>query len=179
MHILHKKYVIIAQFNTNPRRMNHLEIKRIRKKLALSQTAFGKMLGVGLRSVQNWESGDRTISDSVKKLLESIIKEKATLHKVTNNDSSTPAIEKPLEDIIIERVLQKLGGVNTSTPYSSDIIKRLEILEEKDLERKQLRKLILKNLEDLTDLNPVVMELNERLDELEDIEEKRSRLKRT
>ncbi len=42
--------------------------------MKMTQTEFGKMLGVGLRSVQNWESGDRKISDTAKLLLESKLK---------------------------------------------------------------------------------------------------------
>lgn len=50
--------------------MSLIDIKKIRKSLDMTQTEFGEMLGVGLRSVQNWESGKRNISDSAKKLLE-------------------------------------------------------------------------------------------------------------
>ena len=49
--------------------MNALEIKKIRKNMGMSQTEFGDMLGVGIRSVQLWESGNRNISESAKKLL--------------------------------------------------------------------------------------------------------------
>jgi len=102
--------------------MERLDIKKIRKELALSQTDFGKLLGVGLRSVQNWESGDRNISESAKKLLESIIKDGATLHKVPNNDSSTPATNHSLEEIIIERVLKRINDKS----YPDDILERLD-----------------------------------------------------
>lgn len=37
--------------------MSDLDIKEIRKKLNISQTKFAEMLGVHLRTVQNWESG--------------------------------------------------------------------------------------------------------------------------
>lgn len=47
----------------------------------LTQTAFGKMLGVGLRSVQNWESGGRNISDTAKLLLENKLKHELNSQK--------------------------------------------------------------------------------------------------
>ncbi len=51
-----------------------LDIREIRKSMNLTQTEFGKMLGVGLRSVQNWESEDRNLSDTARLLLESKLK---------------------------------------------------------------------------------------------------------
>ena len=51
--------------------------------MKMTQTEFGKMLGVGLRSVQNWESGDRKISDTAKLLLESKLKNELTTTKLT------------------------------------------------------------------------------------------------
>lgn len=49
--------------------MNSVEIKEIRKSLGLNQTEFGKIFGVTLRTVQNWESGNRNMSESAYKLL--------------------------------------------------------------------------------------------------------------
>ncbi len=53
--------------------MNNLEIKKIRKELGKSQKEFAKMLGVGDRAVQTWESGERNISQSAEILLKMII----------------------------------------------------------------------------------------------------------
>ena len=50
--------------------MNLLDIKKTRRDLNLSQTAFGKLFGVGIRTVQLWESGERTMTNSVKIILE-------------------------------------------------------------------------------------------------------------
>ena len=126
--------------------MERLDIKKIRKELALSQTDFGKLLGVGLRSVQNWESGDRNISESAKKLLESIIKDGATLHKVTNNDSSTPATNQSLEEIIISRVLKRLNLQSLEDLYElnnnqMELMERMEALEEVVEEKVRLKKI--------------------------------------
>lgn len=37
--------------------MNDLDIKKLRKKLGLTQTQFAKKLGVDTKTVQNWEYG--------------------------------------------------------------------------------------------------------------------------
>lgn len=42
---------------------------RIREKMALSQAEFAKMLGVSLRTLQDWEQGRRTPSGAAKTLL--------------------------------------------------------------------------------------------------------------
>lgn len=54
--------------------MKAIQLKKIRKNLGLTQTEFGKMLGVGIRTVQSWESGSRNITESTKMLLESKLK---------------------------------------------------------------------------------------------------------
>ncbi|HHC78493.1 MAG TPA: helix-turn-helix domain-containing protein [Flavobacteriia bacterium] len=64
-------------------KINKLEIRKIRESMKMTQTEFGKMLGVGLRSVQNWESGDRKISDTAKLLLESKLKKELPATKLT------------------------------------------------------------------------------------------------
>jgi DNA-binding XRE family transcriptional regulator len=38
--------------------MNDLEIKKVRKKLKMSQTELARLLGVSLRTIQNWEAGE-------------------------------------------------------------------------------------------------------------------------
>ncbi len=68
--------------------MNAEEIKKIRKDLGLNQTEFGEMLGVGLRSVQNWENGSRNMSESAEILLKERIKyEHSTDNSVNINTS--------------------------------------------------------------------------------------------
>lgn len=54
--------------------MNKLEIKKIRKSLKLNQTEFGKMLGVSMRTVQSWESGERNMQENTQFLLKSKMK---------------------------------------------------------------------------------------------------------
>lgn len=38
--------------------MNDLEIKNVRKKLRMSQAELARLLGVSLRTIQNWEAGE-------------------------------------------------------------------------------------------------------------------------
>ena len=49
--------------------MNGKELKEIRKQMKLSQTKLGELVGVKLRTVQNWEADVNNIPDSVVKLL--------------------------------------------------------------------------------------------------------------
>lgn len=44
-------------------------VKQLRKAVGLSQTEFGRRVGVSLSSVQKWESGENAVSDSVILLL--------------------------------------------------------------------------------------------------------------
>ncbi len=55
--------------------MSNLEIKEIRKKLKLSQTDLAKMLGVSLRTIQNWEAGE-TIPKTKHEILRNILSNK-------------------------------------------------------------------------------------------------------
>ena len=45
------------------------EIKEIRKKLNVSQNEFAMMIGVSVRTLQNWEQGRRTPDGPAKALL--------------------------------------------------------------------------------------------------------------
>jgi len=77
--------------------MNALDIKKIRKSMGMSQTDFGQMLGVGIRSIQLWESGSRDISESAKKLLIATI----------NEEKSIP---DTIEDLLIKKVEKNFKG---------------------------------------------------------------------
>jgi len=50
------------------------EIKKIRKKNKYSQGIFAKVLNVSIKTVQSWESGQRTPSQATLRLLEIIDK---------------------------------------------------------------------------------------------------------
>lgn len=77
--------------------MNALEIKKIRQDMGLSHTKFGEMLGVGTRTVQLWENGERNISESGKKLLLNILA----------NEQSSGVENKDLESLQNEVALLK------------------------------------------------------------------------
>ncbi len=85
--------------------MNAEEIKKIRKKLGLNQTEFGKMLGVGIRSVQNWEKGSRNMSESAEILLIQKLK----------HEHSTEEIQ-PEEDNYIE-LREVINEKGVGVPY--------------------------------------------------------------
>lgn len=57
--------------------MDSTQIKEARKMLGLTQTEFGEQIGVKLRTVQSWESGDRNISHSALIVLEDILEKYA------------------------------------------------------------------------------------------------------
>jgi len=44
-------------------------VKRVRHKLALSQSAFASLLGVSVRTLQDWEQGRRKPSGAARSLL--------------------------------------------------------------------------------------------------------------
>ncbi len=116
--------------------MNNLDIKEIRKKLNLSQKDFGKMLGVSLRSVQNWESGDRNISETAKILLLYILKyeHSSDLHNLIIEKK--PSV-KEVVDYIYENLEEFRNDIAyklfIETEVSDKIIEKLktEILSKK------------------------------------------------
>ena len=92
-----KKIRIIYIFFHKIHKMNALDIKKIRKSMGMSQTDFGQILGVGIRSIQLWESGSRDISESAKKLLIATI----------NEEKSIP---DTIEDLLIKKVEKNFKG---------------------------------------------------------------------
>lgn len=53
-------------------------IKQFRKKHKLSQRALAELLGVNIRSVQRWETGERNPSKQTLKMLELLDKKDST-----------------------------------------------------------------------------------------------------
>jgi|TARA_B110000902_G_scaffold68484_1_gene81216 DNA-binding transcriptional regulator YiaG len=85
---------------------NTLDIKRIRTNLHLTQTALGKLLGVGLRTVQLWESGERNMTKTTKKLLNELIPRESNIitDELTLNQINLDQHDL-LEDIIRRGVI--------------------------------------------------------------------------
>lgn len=69
--------------------MNKLEIKKNREKLKLTQSKFAEMLGVKVRAVQSWESGERNISQSALLLLNLILNTQSAGGKIENNNGNS------------------------------------------------------------------------------------------
>lgn len=66
--------------------MNNIEIKEIRNRFGFTQTQFGEMLGVTLRSVQRWESGEHIIPEPTARLLAQKLKELETEGGMTGTE---------------------------------------------------------------------------------------------
>ena len=82
--------------------MNLLDIKKTRRDLNLSQTAFGKLFGVGIRTVQLWESGERTMTNSVKIILENYLKGEQGAGLVSDLSSEDLIVLKELASDVIK-----------------------------------------------------------------------------
>ena len=88
--------------------LNTLDIKRIRTNLHLTQTDLGKLLGVGIRTVQLWESGERNMTKTTNKLLnELILKENNIipdgLNDINESDFNALDVKKMNLDIIAQQ----------------------------------------------------------------------------
>ena len=88
--------------------MNKEEIIKIRKKLKLNQTEFGKKLGVSYQTVSNWETGQVRIPATkvsvIEELQDNNVSEQNTAIKETNQTSN--------EDVTTVRLLPAaaMGG---------------------------------------------------------------------
>ena len=63
--------------------MSDLDIRNIRKKLKISQTELSKLLGVSLRTVQNWEAGE-TIPKTKHEILHNLLKSNKPVENLIN-----------------------------------------------------------------------------------------------
>ncbi|MDD3404932.1 MAG: helix-turn-helix domain-containing protein [Paludibacteraceae bacterium] len=90
--------------------MNDLYIKTIRDKLDISQEKLAEMIGVSIRTVQNWEAGKK-IPASKHAILRSMISD----DEVANTQSSDKQTKKKLLDDTETTRLDKLisqGEIN-------------------------------------------------------------------
>ena len=72
-----------------------MEIKEIRSRLGLSLRAFGERYKIPLRTLENWEGGQRTPPDYVLALLESKVKNDLLIIKVANGCAAELGITCP------------------------------------------------------------------------------------
>lgn len=63
--------------------MSDLDIKNIRKKLNFSQNELSKLIGVSLRTVQNWEAGE-TIPKTKHEILRNLLKSNESVEDLTD-----------------------------------------------------------------------------------------------
>lgn len=50
-----------------------MRIKELRKKIGLSQTKFGELFGIPMRTIQDWELGYRTPPEYVINMIEELL----------------------------------------------------------------------------------------------------------
>lgn len=91
--------------------MNDLEFKALRKKMKLTQVEMASLLGVDVKTVQNWESG-RTIPKSKDGILRVLAADNRTIiggQHVQNGDAinGDKIIEQIHEDVNDEKVTIK------------------------------------------------------------------------
>lgn len=70
-----------------------MEIKEIRSRLGLSLRAFGERYKIPLRTLENWEGGQRTPPDYVLDLLESKVKNDLLIINVANDCAAELGID--------------------------------------------------------------------------------------
>ena len=109
--------------------MSDLEIKQIRKNLKISQTELAKMLGVSLRTIQNWEAGE-TIPNTKHEILRNLLSNEQVneISKINISINKTENISNDLSDIDLlkkENTLIK----NEVSVYKELADARLEVIE--------------------------------------------------
>lgn len=73
--------------------MKHSEIKEIREKLGLTQTAFGDMIGKSLRQIQYYESGEQEIPRHVETLVRLMMKQQEMVSITAPRLAKAPAAQ--------------------------------------------------------------------------------------
>ena len=58
-----------------------MRIKELRKQTGLSQTKFGELFGIPLRTIQGWENEQRTPPEYVVKMIEELLYSRGILQK--------------------------------------------------------------------------------------------------
>jgi putative transcriptional regulator len=55
--------------------IRHTDVRRVRERVHLTQSAFARMIGVSVRTLQNWEQGRREPDGPAKALLRVVERE--------------------------------------------------------------------------------------------------------
>lgn len=115
-----------------------IDVKKLRKKIDLTQSELAQECGVTLRTVQNWEKGE-TIPESKQKLLQNIAeKYEKNSQKIvgnmnniqSNNINDTDTI-KEIVQILTEKHEREIVAKNEQISKSQEQIDRLISLLEK------------------------------------------------
>lgn len=99
--------------------MEATKIKEIRKSLKLNQSDFGELLGVSMRTVQSWESGERNMSEPTQIALNSILAKKSGEIENAPNGKTQ---RKKGEGLVAYYDTDFIGGNDIAT-YEADSIK--------------------------------------------------------
>lgn len=140
--------------------MNNIELRNFRENLRISRKDFAEQLGVSEATIVSWENGRRNIPGPKQKLIEvvfntndvqsttSVIDEVMQL-KTIKHKKTPPSDKGVLDEVIIERVLQKLRPELDSLKENLGSLRKdfmrffLQYLEEKEKQQaeKQNKKL--------------------------------------
>ncbi len=66
-------------------KIQKIDVKKIRKKVGMSQTQFAASFGISLGTLRHWERGDRTPRGPARILLNVVKHSPETVLKITNN----------------------------------------------------------------------------------------------
>ncbi len=65
-----------------------MTVLEIRKKLNITQKEFGNLFGIPLRTIQNWEYGNRKVPDYIVNMMEEILVSRGLLSKEEEDKNS-------------------------------------------------------------------------------------------
>ena len=116
------------------------EIRSFRKKNKLSQTDFAELVGVSMRAVQLWESGDRNVSSLAERTIREVfLNHKKTgernspasrsVHNYVNNENGDLIVQAPLlGSAAYARYLDEMGeaGAFQSDEMVSFIVDKID-----------------------------------------------------
>ena len=123
--------------------MNGLELRELRKKFKLSRGNFAGLLNVSIHTLDAWESGKRNISKTKSDYIELKMKDLIPMDINSNKVEKTDNKEKKLDDIIAEKVIDKLKPFLTDNVVINNKLDKLLglvsqiILDVDDVEEKE------------------------------------------
>lgn len=109
--------------------MSDLDVKRIRKKLGITQTEFAEIVAVSLKTIQNWEAGGK-IPATKDAILRKLMRDGLPINNqqgenIYYNNATSEQLDKALDEIAEQR---KLYAVQMEKAQSQ-IDKLISIIE--------------------------------------------------